>query len=115
MIKLRLPELDQASTEELCNLLKFIDNISFKHFDVSCYELVLGATFNESVILATEPPYKKPKLELELEEEIKRSKTEAHLITTTAQTVTKVKQAKSKQNGENFLKYTKSNSNLIII
>lgn len=84
LIKLRLPELDASSTEELCNLLKFIDNIGFKHFDVSCYELVLGATYNESLILATDPPFKKPKFELEIEEEIKRNKaaaTEAELVT----------------------------------
>lgn len=74
LIRLRLPELDAASTEELCNLLKFIDNIGFKHFDVSCYELVLGATYNESLILATDPPFKKPLLEFEIEEEIKKSK-----------------------------------------
>ncbi|XP_011293939.1 oligodendrocyte-myelin glycoprotein [Musca domestica] len=60
LIKLRVPELDQKSTEELCNLLKFIDNISFKRFEVSCYELVLGATYNESIILVTDPPYRQP-------------------------------------------------------
>uniref|UniRef100_A0A1I8P948 LRRNT domain-containing protein n=1 Tax=Stomoxys calcitrans TaxID=35570 RepID=A0A1I8P948_STOCA len=60
LIKLRVPELNQNSTEELCNLLKFIDNISFKHFEVSCYELVLGASYNESIILVTDPPYKQP-------------------------------------------------------
>lgn len=79
LIKLRLPELDANSTEELCNLLKFIDNIGFKHFDVSCYELVLGASYNESIILATDPPYKKPKLELEIEEEIKKRKVKQEL------------------------------------
>ncbi|XP_075159844.1 uncharacterized protein LOC142232990 [Haematobia irritans] len=60
LIKLRVPELNQNSTEELCNLLKFIDNISFKHFEVSCFELVLGATYNDSIILVTDPPYKQP-------------------------------------------------------
>ncbi|TMW48300.1 hypothetical protein DOY81_006609 [Sarcophaga bullata] len=78
LIKLRLPELDANSTEELCNLLKFIDNIGFKHFDVSCYELVLGASYNESLILATDPPFKKPQLEPELEEEIERRKANAN-------------------------------------
>lgn len=63
-----MPELDQNSTEELCNLLKFIDNISFKRFEVSCYELVLGATYNESIIVVTDPPYKPPTgVELETE------------------------------------------------
>ena len=66
--------MDANSTEELCNLLKFIDNIGFKHFDVSCYELVLGASYNDSLILATDPPFKKPQLEPELEEEIERRK-----------------------------------------
>lgn len=59
IIKLKLPELDQANIEELCNLLKSIDNISFKHFDVSCFELVLGTSFNESLIQATDPPVKR--------------------------------------------------------
>ncbi|XP_023167688.1 leucine-rich repeat and transmembrane domain-containing protein 2 isoform X2 [Drosophila hydei] len=59
IIKLKLPELDQANIEELCNLLKSIDNISFKHFDVSCFELVLGTSFNESLIQATDPPFKR--------------------------------------------------------
>lgn len=54
LIKLRLPELDQNSTEELCNLLDGIDNISFKRFEVSCYQLVLGAAYNDSIILVTE-------------------------------------------------------------
>ncbi|XP_017016386.1 leucine-rich repeat and transmembrane domain-containing protein 2 [Drosophila kikkawai] len=57
LIKLKLPELDQPNIEELCNLLKSIDNISFRHFDVSCYELVLGTSFNESLITATDPPF----------------------------------------------------------
>ncbi|EDV97797.1 leucine-rich repeat and transmembrane domain-containing protein 2 isoform X2 [Drosophila grimshawi] len=59
LIKLKLPELDQANIEELCNLLKTIDNISFKHFDLSCFELVLGTSFNESLIQATDPPFKR--------------------------------------------------------
>ncbi|SPP77284.1 blast:Slit homolog 1 protein [Drosophila guanche] len=59
IIKLKLPELDQANIEELCNLLKSIDNISFRHFDVSCFELVLGTSFNESLIQATDPPFKR--------------------------------------------------------
>ncbi|XP_017842132.1 leucine-rich repeat and transmembrane domain-containing protein 2 [Drosophila busckii] len=59
IIKLKLPELEQENIEELCNLLKSIDNISFKHFDVSCFELVLGTSFNESLITATDPPFKR--------------------------------------------------------
>ncbi|XP_022217984.2 leucine-rich repeat and transmembrane domain-containing protein 2 [Drosophila obscura] len=59
IIKLKLPELDQENIEELCNLLKSIDNISFRHFDVSCFELVLGTSFNESLIQATDPPFKR--------------------------------------------------------
>ncbi|XP_030372091.1 leucine-rich repeat-containing G-protein coupled receptor 6 [Scaptodrosophila lebanonensis] len=59
LIKLKLPELDQQNIEDLCNLLKSIDNISFKHFDVSCFELVLGTSFNESLIFATDPPFKR--------------------------------------------------------
>ncbi|EDV41139.1 uncharacterized protein Dana_GF23572 [Drosophila ananassae] len=57
IIKLKLPELDQPNIEELCNLLKSIDNISFRHFDVSCFELVLGTSFNDSLIQATDPPF----------------------------------------------------------
>ncbi|KAM8708640.1 hypothetical protein ACLKA7_015585 [Drosophila subpalustris] len=59
LIKLKLPELDQDNIEELCRLLNSIDTISFKHFDVSCLELVLGNSFNESLIQATEPPFKR--------------------------------------------------------
>ncbi|XP_046809000.1 toll-like receptor 3 [Lucilia cuprina] len=100
LIKLRLPELDAHSTEELCNLLKFIDNIGFKHFDVSCYELVLGATYNESLILATEPPYKKPKLELEIEEEIKKrnkADKDRELKATDSKQLDKTKQTKKQE------------------
>ncbi|XP_017862835.1 PREDICTED: leucine-rich repeat and transmembrane domain-containing protein 2 isoform X1 [Drosophila arizonae] len=58
IIKLKLPELDQPNIEELCNLLKSIDNISFKNFDVSCFELVLGTSFNDSLIQASsDPPF----------------------------------------------------------
>ncbi|XP_064545370.1 leucine-rich repeat and transmembrane domain-containing protein 2 isoform X1 [Drosophila montana] len=59
IIKLKLPELDQQNIEELCNLLKSIDNISFRNFDVSCFELVLGTSFNESLIQATDSPFKR--------------------------------------------------------
>ncbi|KAM7355682.1 uncharacterized protein ACRADG_001667 isoform 2-T2 [Cochliomyia hominivorax] len=112
LIKLRLPELDANSTEELCNLLKFIDNIGFKHFDVSCYELVLGASYNESLILATDPPFKKPKLELELEEEIKKRKTKTELELDTSATA-KDKQTENKQNKKQETSTMSSNLTLI--
>ncbi|XP_017128488.1 keratocan [Drosophila elegans] len=59
IIKLKLPELEQKNIEELCNLLPSIDTISFLHFDISCYEFVLGTSFNESLIFPTETPIKK--------------------------------------------------------
>lgn len=59
IIKLKLPDLDQENVEELCNLLNSIDTISTKQFDVSCFELVLGKSFNESIIIATETPNKR--------------------------------------------------------
>ncbi|XP_067642874.1 uncharacterized protein [Eurosta solidaginis] len=62
LIKLRLPQLEEEGVTELCNILKTIDNISFKQFDVSCFELVLGTPFNESVTLVTEPPYITPEI-----------------------------------------------------
>uniref|UniRef100_A0A1A9X334 LRRNT domain-containing protein n=1 Tax=Glossina brevipalpis TaxID=37001 RepID=A0A1A9X334_9MUSC len=66
LVKLRLPDLDQNNIEKLCNLLKTIDNISFRHFDVSCYELVLGVNYNESIILTTDFSYSKPQNEIEI-------------------------------------------------
>ncbi|XP_034482512.1 leucine-rich repeat-containing G-protein coupled receptor 6 isoform X2 [Drosophila innubila] len=59
IIKLKLPELEQANIEELCKQLKSIDTISFKNFDVSCFELVLGTPFNESLIQATDSSIKR--------------------------------------------------------
>jgi len=56
---LKLPELEQANIEDLCKQLKSIDTISFKNFDVSCFELVLGTPFNESLIQATDAPIKR--------------------------------------------------------
>ncbi|XP_039489541.1 mimecan [Drosophila santomea] len=58
IIKLKLPELEQQNIEELCGLLTSIDTISFLHFDISCYEFVLGTPFNGSLIYPTEPPLK---------------------------------------------------------
>ncbi|XP_073836286.1 uncharacterized protein [Musca autumnalis] len=60
LLKLRVPELDQNSIEELCNLLKSIDNISFTRFDVSCFMIISGTSYNESIILMTDPPYREP-------------------------------------------------------
>ncbi|XP_017466025.1 PREDICTED: slit homolog 1 protein isoform X2 [Rhagoletis zephyria] len=57
LIKLRLPELESAEVTELCNLLKTIDNISFRNFEISCFELVLGTSYNDSITLVTDPPY----------------------------------------------------------
>ena len=92
--------MDANSTEELCNLLKFIDNIGFKHFDVSCYELVLGASYNDSLILATDPPFKKPQLEPELEKEIERRKEKStdteHIASATKGNIVKDKEQKTK-------------------
>ncbi|XP_054735252.1 vasorin isoform X1 [Anastrepha obliqua] len=62
IIKLRLPELEPEKVAELCNLLKTIDNISFKHFEISCFELVLGTSYNGSITLVTDPPYIPPEI-----------------------------------------------------
>ncbi|EDW73097.1 uncharacterized protein Dwil_GK16825 [Drosophila willistoni] len=59
LIKLKLPELNQENIEKLCNLLDNIDNISFKNFDISCFELVSGTSFNKSLIQPTEAPNNK--------------------------------------------------------
>ncbi|XP_055906101.1 leucine-rich repeat and immunoglobulin-like domain-containing nogo receptor-interacting protein 2 [Eupeodes corollae] len=56
LIKLKLPELHQDNIEELCNVLKAIDNISLKRFDISCFQLVNGDTFNQSLIFVTDAP-----------------------------------------------------------
>lgn len=90
--------MDANSTEELCNLLKFIDNIGFKHFDVSCYELVLGASYNDSLILATDPPFRKPQLEPELEEEIKKRKANANTEQIASATKANITKDKAKHN-----------------
>ncbi|XP_060651713.1 leucine-rich repeat and transmembrane domain-containing protein 2 isoform X1 [Drosophila nasuta] len=59
IVKLKLPELNQTKIEELCQLLNTIDIISFKHFDISCFERVLGKSFNDSIIWATDSPTSK--------------------------------------------------------
>ncbi|XP_017043320.1 uncharacterized protein LOC108089511 [Drosophila ficusphila] len=56
IIKLKLPELEKENIEELCNLLTSIDVISFLHFDISCFEFVLGKSFNNSLVFPTEQP-----------------------------------------------------------
>lgn len=56
LIKLKLPELQEDNIQELCNVLKAIDNISLKRFDISCYQLVNGDTFNQSLIAVTDAP-----------------------------------------------------------
>lgn len=56
LIKLRLPELQEDNIQELCNILKAIDNISLKRFDISCFQLVNGDTFNQSLISITDAP-----------------------------------------------------------
>uniref|UniRef100_A0A1A9V4D3 LRRNT domain-containing protein n=1 Tax=Glossina austeni TaxID=7395 RepID=A0A1A9V4D3_GLOAU len=61
LIKLSLPDLDQNNTEKLCDLLQAIDNISFKRFNVSCYELVLEGNYNESIILTTDRSFLNPR------------------------------------------------------
>ncbi|KAL9904505.1 uncharacterized protein ACN2A1_004833 isoform 1-T1 [Glossina fuscipes fuscipes] len=61
LIKLSLPDLDQNNTEKLCELLETIDNISFKRFDVSCFELVLGTNYNDSIILTTDRSFPNPR------------------------------------------------------
>ncbi|XP_055856940.1 leucine-rich repeat protein SHOC-2 isoform X2 [Episyrphus balteatus] len=60
LIKLKLPELKEDNIQELCNILKAIDNISLKRFDISCYQLVNGDTFNQSLIAVTDAPSLKP-------------------------------------------------------
>jgi hypothetical protein len=47
---LSIPQLDQDTIFELCEKLVSIDIINFDTFDVSCYELVSGQTFEESVV-----------------------------------------------------------------
>ncbi|XP_054085041.1 uncharacterized protein Lingo2_2 [Zeugodacus cucurbitae] len=56
VIKLWLPDLEPESLIKLCNLLTAIDNINFGHLAISCFELVLGTSFNDSIILTTDPP-----------------------------------------------------------
>ncbi|XP_012159576.1 slit homolog 3 protein isoform X2 [Ceratitis capitata] len=60
--KLRLPDLKPQSVTELCNLLTAIDNISFEHFEISCFELVLGISFNESVTVVNDPAVQQKEL-----------------------------------------------------
>nr|XP_014095241.1 phospholipase A2 inhibitor isoform X2 [Bactrocera oleae] len=54
--RLWLPDLEEESVTELCNLLTAIDNIKFGHFEISCFELVLGTSFNDSIVI-TDPPF----------------------------------------------------------
>ena len=48
--KLTMPELSQDKTAELCDILTAIDLINFPTFAVSCFELVSGTSFEESVV-----------------------------------------------------------------
>ncbi|XP_018793241.1 PREDICTED: slit homolog 3 protein isoform X2 [Bactrocera latifrons] len=54
--RLWLPDLEAESVTKLCNLLTAIDNIKFGHFEISCFELVLGTSFNDSIVI-TDPPF----------------------------------------------------------
>lgn len=61
IIKLWLPDLEAESVTELCNLLTSIDNIHFGYIEISCFELVLGTSFNDSIVI-TDPPLVHPEI-----------------------------------------------------
>lgn len=46
--KLKLSAVPRASIRELCDMLAAIDRISADDYDVSCYEVSAGQTFEDS-------------------------------------------------------------------
>lgn len=54
LIKLKFPQVSPDETYELCTQIQPIDVINFDRYNISCYELVSGSTYDESKI--TEPP-----------------------------------------------------------
>lgn len=53
--------MEAESVTELCNLLTSIDNIHFGYIEISCFELVLGTSFNDSIVI-TDPPLVHPEI-----------------------------------------------------
>lgn len=50
LAKLKLPKLEQDTVADLCKILTSIDLISFKNYDISCFELESGSSYDESTI-----------------------------------------------------------------
>lgn len=48
--KLQTPAIARESVQELCNVLKAIDVIYTKSFNISCFEYTSGSDFEDSII-----------------------------------------------------------------
>ncbi|XP_037024717.1 oligodendrocyte-myelin glycoprotein [Bradysia coprophila] len=55
LLKLKLPHVSRNETYELCEKIQAIDVISFDMYNISCYELVSGSTYDESTITHAPP------------------------------------------------------------
>lgn len=54
LLKLKIPLVSRPATYGLCEKISVIDVISFDSYNISCYELISGSTYDESTI--TEGP-----------------------------------------------------------
>ncbi|KAJ6646878.1 Slit like 1 protein [Pseudolycoriella hygida] len=50
LLKLKIPHVSRTATYGLCEQISVIDVISFDNYNISCYELISGSTFDESTI-----------------------------------------------------------------
>lgn len=73
LVKLKIPHVSRNDTYELCQRIQAIDEISFDRYNISCYELVAGSTYDESTITHP-PPTLKPTVESMLTSEIMNQK-----------------------------------------
>lgn len=53
--KFKFPHVSRNETYELCDRIQSIDVISFDSYNISCYELVSGSTFDESIVTDAPP------------------------------------------------------------
>lgn len=59
----QVTDIAQHEIRDLCDILTAIDVINMEKYDVSCFQLVSGASFEESTVkagVATEPPIEEP-------------------------------------------------------
>lgn len=50
LLKLKIPHVSRTATYGLCEKISVIDVISFDNYNISCYELISGSSYDESTI-----------------------------------------------------------------